>query len=104
MKRLYWLLPILLIWVSFLRSEDRLKDEIKVSDLPELDQLKLQNTLLKMNNIAKDMQILQGQFDQINKTELPNLIDSIRVNAKLSKEEWDFDGNTLSFKRRAKVK
>lgn len=73
--------------------------EFKLSNMSEVDALKLQNIILRMNNIAKDIQTLQTQFDTMGKTEWPALIKTLRTTYNLPENEWELDPNALVFKR-----
>src|SRR3990167_2991257 len=70
--------------------------EIKLTDLPRLDQLEIQNLYLALNALQSEMRRLQSEANAISNEKLPALIAEIKTRKKFDGYEFDF--NTVSFK------
>ena len=70
--------------------------EIKLTDLPRLDQLEIQNLYLALNALQSEMRRLQSEANAISNEKLPALIATMKTRKEFDGYEFDF--NTVSFK------
>ncbi len=69
--------------------------------LQEIDQLRIEKLLADAEKFAAQLQLIQTYLQQI-RAELPARVDALHESYKLSKAEWVFDFQTMSFRRKPK--
>ena len=73
--------------------------EIKLSELPEVDQLKIQNLYLRLDGLRSEIRRLQTEAAVIEQDRLPALITQIETRKEFEGYKFDFNSVSLKLKK-----